>query len=338
MHLSRPKFADWCSHLSDAIDAGLDLSTILKPGNKFVGGYKKFNKKIHANIEKGMPLYRSIPLNKRSYPQHYQGIIKAGEDSGEISSALRNLAEYIQFQHQIASEIKETIINLLFKITALVLFLGGSLVLIDFVGKGRADLLGVGLSGIDGAVFMIVTWLKLLLIIGVSYWVFNQIKSNIIFEFIFLKLPVIGSCLMSYLMYRLTMTMHFVLAAGINVNEMLDLSYKSASNKYFVLGLRKIKKKLSQGQGLHQSMSGHRLLPERFLSTLRYAEMSGHLPKSLGRLSGQYKTDVQKRLGKIIGHVKFLTKAAIFTICIATIGMIVNSLAIQPLIKVFSKF
>ncbi|MBI2522364.1 MAG: type II secretion system F family protein [Bdellovibrio sp.] len=337
--ISKNTFADWCEGLSDYLDAGMDLNTYLEDFNGKGMRLKKYNQKIKKEIAKGPSLSEALVLPRgEGKGSFYPIVFHASEVAGRLPQAMRVLADFIRFEDRYQSKIKSMIVGLFVKISAVAIFLAGSMLLLAKIGRADIDFLGLGLHGMSGAMtFLKYTGLFQILLISIIM-ILYKFKNAPLLEMFMMKWPYLGGCMKSFLMYRVTFVMSEVFRAGMEIQEALTLTYQSSGSFNFKRYLPRVLARINAGDSLCNSFLKHRKLPEKFVQTLKHAERSGNIPQAMQRLCHQYRLECQNHLEKIQDATFMLTKVFMFLFCIILIGSIIKGVALEPLTQVLSRF
>ncbi len=336
--ISESKFANWCIELSDSIDAGIGIMSHLDNIDGSSGKEVKYDRKIKENLEQGKSFSESIIYPSKRNKIFYSSLIKTGEVSGNLSHALKDLGEYIEFREDIQSRVKSLIIMTFIKLIALAVFLAGATYLLELVGKPNIDLVGLGFKGKSGAIDMLEYSGLLITGLGILTWLAFYLSRFSFFEKIYSMIPVLGKALKNFALYRITYTMKLSMNSEMGINESMKLVFDSSGSKAFQKHHRKVMMKIQQGYGLFESTYKIKWIPDNLKKAIKYGEQTGRLPDMAARLADQYKRKANETLESLIGLVKMLMKFVILGICFFAVGSIIYSVAVKPMIEVFKNF
>lgn len=336
--ISKKSFADWCEGLSDYLDAGMGLNTYLSDCDGQVKRLKKYNQKIKQKIDKGSSLSEAIVLPQgEGKASFYSTVFHASEVAGRLPEAMRVLAEFIRFQDGYHHKIQSMIIGLFAKISALAIFLAGSMLMLAKIGRADIDFLGLGLYGMPGAVTLLKYSGLMQLFVFTFILILYRFKNAAMLEMVLMRWPYLGRCMKSFLMYRVTFIMSEVFLAGMEIKKALTLTYESSGSTTFKKNLSRVLGRIKAGDDLYTSFLQHRKLPPKFVQTLRQAERSGNIAQAMQRLCNQYRLECQNNLEKIQALTFMLTKVFMFLFCVILIGSIIKGVALEPLLQVLSR-
>jgi len=114
-----------------------------------------------------------------------------------------------------------------------------------------------------------------------------------------LKIPVVGKCLRTISLARLTWTMHLTLNVAMDFRRLLPIVLQSTGNDYYISQTDKIVQQISAGSEIHEAFRSSGVFPEDFVHEVEVAEQSGRLVESMGRLSRQYEEQAQTALSTL---------------------------------------
>ncbi|HAZ11360.1 MAG: hypothetical protein A2X86_20225 [Bdellovibrionales bacterium GWA2_49_15] len=336
--ISKKTFADWCEGLSDYLDAGMGLTSYLSDCDGQGRRLKKYNQKIKQKIEKGSTLSEALVLPQgEGKGSFFPAVFHASEVAGRLPQAMRVLAEFIRFQHGYHHKIQSMIIGLFAKISALAIFLAGSMLMLAKIGRADIDFLGLGLHGMPGAMTLLKYSGLFQLLAFLFILILYRFKNSPMLEVIMMRWPFLGRCMKSFLMYRVTFVMAEVFLAGMEIKKALTLTYDSSGSFNFKKNLSKVLGRIKAGDDLYTAFLQHRKLPPKFVQALKHAERAGNIAQAMQRLCNQYRLECQNNLEKIQSITFMLTKIFMFLFCIFLIGSIIKGVALEPLMHVMSR-
>ena len=108
--VDRKDLLAFLEYVAGSFDVGIPILETLDDVSKRL--QSKRLKKIVAEIrfavaEEGKSLSAALAEHPKAFPELYVGTIRAGEASGELGFALRQLVEYMDWQENISSQLKQ---------------------------------------------------------------------------------------------------------------------------------------------------------------------------------------------------------------------------------------
>ncbi|TNF31372.1 MAG: hypothetical protein EP319_02305 [Deltaproteobacteria bacterium] len=336
--ISETKFASWCIELSDSIDAGIGIMSHLDNIEGSSNKEAKYDRKVKRNLEEGKPFSEAIIYPSKRNQVFYSSLIKTGEMSGNLSHALKDLGEYIEFREEVQSKITGLIVITFVKLIALACFLAGATYLLELVGKPDIDLIGLGFKGKSGALKMLeYSAFGIVSLALVTYLAFYLSRFSF-FEKLYSMVPFLGKALKNFALYRITYTMKLSMNSDMGIEDSMKLIFESSGSKAFQKHHKKVVMKIQQGHGLFESTYKIKWIPDNLKKAIKYGEQTGKLPDMAERLADQFKRKANETLESLIGLVKTLMKFLILGICFSAVGSIIWSVAVKPMIEVFKNF
>src|SRR5262249_42729972 len=111
-----------------------------------------------------------------------------------------------------------------------------------------------------------------------------------------LAIPVLGPCLRSIVMSRLTLAMQLTLDTGLPIAKGMRLSLQATGNAYFASRADGIVQSLKDGHPLHEALEASGLFTSDFLDMVVSSEASGTVPEMMRRLAEQYQEEAATRM------------------------------------------
>jgi type IV pilus assembly protein PilC len=336
--ISETKFANWCIELSDSIEAGIGIMSHLDNIEGSNNKEARYDRKVKRNLEEGKSFSEAIIYPSKRNKIFYSSLIKTGEVSGNLSHALKDLGEYIEFREDVQRKVRSLIVITFIKLIALACFLAGSTYLLELVGKPDIDLIGLGFKGKAGALRMLeFSALGIIFLALVTYLAFYFSRFSF-FEKIYSLIPFLGKALKNFALYRITYTMKLSMNSDMGIEESMKLIFDSSGSNAFQKHHKKVMMKIGQGQTLFESTYKIKWIPDNLKKAIKYGEQTGKLPDMAERLSDQFKRKANDTLESLIGIVKMMMKFLILIICFSAVGSIIWSVAVKPMIEVFKNF
>ena len=249
----------------------------------------------------------------RDYPGVFNNIfcslIRAGEQSGEMSQVFFNIGENLKWQDEQAAQTKKLLMYPLFVgtvVLGVVFFLMIYLVpeLLKFVSTMGQELPG---------------HTKVLILVSnvfVKYWYIILLLPVLLFLFIFigvrvspgiryqldalkLKIPVIGPIMKKIILTRLTSFFAMMYASGITIIECIRTGEQIVGNKVIEEAMHQVGQLIADGATLSNSFARAGLFPPLVLRMIRVGENTGALEESLHNISYFYSRDIKESIDKL---------------------------------------
>lgn len=296
-------------------------------------------KELRRQIMQGATFADTIAKYPNQFGQIYIGLVKAGEDSGELEKTLERLLELLTKEQNIRSKVIGTLMYPMFVIVLAVLIVLVMLMFVFPVFKEMFDGMGKELPWItatlmSAGIFLKTYWFFVPLILGsfVGFFVFImrwQPSKRKIDEWV-LKVPLLSD-LMQYSNYaNFVAVMQVAYDAGVPIIECLYLANMTLTNHTLKTKIEAATLKVQQGQHLSIALRSTKVMPKMILFMIATGEQSGRL----GDMLLQATSFIDKKLDGIIDT---MTKM-IEPIMLIVIGSIVLVLALALYLPLFQSY
>ena len=147
--------------------------------------------------------------------------------------------------------------------------------------------------------------------------------------------PVVGAIMRKYILARLLRIIGSCVKYGIPLPAALDAAEEVVDNEVYKEAMKRINKKITKGESLANALSKEDKLyfPGIITRSIRGAEKTGTIDKTLHRLSVQYEHEVDRDLKKA---TELLEPAMIVILGVIVLGIAVSVIA--PIYQLTSSF
>jgi len=294
---------------------------------------------LRRQIMNGGTFAGTVAKYPDQFGQVYIGLVKAGEDSGELEKTLERLLELLNKQAAIRSKVTGTLMYPVFVILLAGFIIIVMLVFVFPVFKDMFDSMGMQLPMItrvlmSAGLFMKKNWIGIPLVITaicmfISF-LFKWKPSRWKIDAFALKIPVITDLLQYSNFANFISVMQVAYDAGVPILECLTLSNLTLTNHTLESRVVEATAKVRQGQHLSAALRSTRTMPKMILFMIATGEQSGRL----GDMLGQAVSYIDKQLD---GIIDVMTKM-IEPIMLVVIGTIVLVLAAALYLPLFASY
>ena len=103
-----------------------------------------------------------------------------------------------------------------------------------------------------------------------------------------MRIPVLGKCLESLALARLTWSLAIALDSGMDARRAAILAMRSAQNPYYESAFPQVSNSIRANRQFHESFVDAGVFPSDFLQQVEVAEMAGATTEALLRLAKEY--------------------------------------------------
>ncbi len=296
-------------------------------------------KELRRQIMAGATFADTIAKYPDQFGQIYIGLVKAGEDSGELEKTLQRLLELLGKEAAIRGKVIGTLMYPMFVIVLAVIIVLVMLMFVFPVFKEMFDGMGKDLPWITATlmsvgIFLKTYWFFVPIILGSIAGFFTfimrwQPSKRKIDEFV-LKVPLLCDLIQYSNFANFVAVMQVAYDAGVPIIECLYLANVTLTNYTLKTKIETATLKVQQGQHLSIALRSTRVMPKMILFMIATGEQSGRL----GDMLLQATNFIDKKLDGIIDT---MTKM-IEPIMLIVIGSIVLTLALALYLPLFSSY
>ncbi len=296
-------------------------------------------KELRRQIMAGATFADTVAKYPEQFGQVYIGLVKAGEDSGELEKTLQRLLELQQKEANIRGKVIGTLMYPMFVILLAIIIVLVMLMFVFPVFKEMFDGMGKELPWItatlmSAGVFLKTYWFFAPIIVGsivgtctfIMKWQPSKRKVD---EYV-LKVPLLSSLIEYSNFANFIAVMQVAYDAGVPIIECLYLANMTLTNHTLKTKVETATLKVQQGQHLSIALRSTRVMPKMILFMIATGEQSGNL----GEMLLQATSYIDKMLDGIIDT---MTKM-IEPIMLIVIGSIVLTLALALYLPLFNSY
>ncbi|MDR1327571.1 MAG: type II secretion system F family protein [Heliobacteriaceae bacterium] len=296
-------------------------------------------KELRRQIMAGSTFADTIAKYPEQFGQIYIGLVKAGEDSGELEKTLSRLLDLQTKEANIRGKVIGTLMYPAFVILLAIVIVLVMLMFVFPVFKDMFDNMGKDLPWItqtlmDIGVFLRENWYLVPLIlgsiIGTIVFLFKWQPSKRKIDAIALKIPLISDLVQFANFSNFISVLQVSYDAGVPIIECLYLSNLTLTNYTLKLKVDDATAKVQQGQHLSVALRSTRVMPKMILFMIATGEQSGRL----GDMLMQAVNFIDKKLDNIIDTMTKLIEP----IMLIVIGGIVLTLALALYLPLFQSY
>ena len=296
-------------------------------------------KELRRQIMQGATFADTVAKYPDQFGQIYIGLVKAGEDSGELEKTLQRLMELLTKEANIRSKVIGTLMYPMFVIVLAVLIVLVMLMFVFPVFKEMFDGMGKEMPWItqtlmDAGIFLKTYWflvpLMLASVAGLIVFLTRWEPSKKKLDEFSLKIPLITDLVQFSNFANFIAVLQVAYDAGVPIIECLYLSNLTLTNYTLRTKVESATLKVQQGQHLSIALRSTRVMPKMILFMIATGEQSGRL----GDMLLQATAFIDKKLDAIIDT---MTKM-IEPIMLIVIGSIVLTLALALYLPLFQSY
>lgn len=309
--VSRTELITFCFHLSQLLKAGVNIIEALTDLRDTVDnpGFRQVIASVLEDIEGGLKLSDAMANHGYVFDGVFVALVKAGEQSGQLTEVLDELADNLKWQDEMTAQAKKAMVYpaIVFTVIVAVIF-----VLMIFLVPQLAATFKTMVPKLPRETEVLVwlsnifvRWWYLLIGVPAAAAVTLAIVARTnerVQQWIGalgLRLPVLGPLRQKIILARFSTYFALLYRSGISVLDCIQICEKIVGNRVMELGLQKVGRSISEGQGISQAFIATKLFPPLVVRMLRVGESTGGLDVALLNVSYFYNREVREGISKM---------------------------------------
>ena len=310
-NVTRTELITFCFHLSQLLKAGVNIIEALTDLRDTVenAGFRQVIASLLEDIEGGLKLSEAMANHTYCFDNVFVALVRAGEQSGQMTEVLDELTENLKWQDEIASQAKRAMVYP--AIVTVVIFLVIMVLMTVLVPQLAATFktlvpkLPRETEVLIAISNFFVRWWYLILGLPVAAITFGFVfgrtneKARRSIDVMALRMPVLGEIRQKIILARFSTYFAMLYKAGISVLDCIQICEKIVGNRVMEEGLQRVGRSISEGQGISQAFLATKLFPPLVLRMLRVGESTGALDSALLNVSYFYNREVRDGIARM---------------------------------------
>lgn len=334
--------------LATLINAGLPLVQSLRSVSAQTPSkpFKVVINQIVNDVEGGTAFSVALSRHPAVFNQVFINLIAAGEASGTLDAALERLASQQEKDAEVLSKVRGAMIYPVIVLLVMVAVVGFMIVKV----LPQVEVLYEGLPGANLPIltrvllaisrFTIRFWWVILLVLGFSTFFTTRWARTLggkrVIDRLKMRVWPIGPLFMKLYMARFARTGTTLVASGVPLIQMLEITGKAISNVHIEESLQRATEKVKGGKALSDSLKGDPNFLELVPDMLKIGEQSGAIEDMLAKTADYFEKEVDnqiKAISTIIEPVLMIILGAFAFLIVAAVLLPIYGLAGQTIIK-----
>jgi type IV pilus assembly protein PilC len=338
--VDRKELLAFLEYLAGSFTAGLPLLSILDDVQRRLRSTKL--KAIIAEIrvavaDEGKSLSEAMADHPKAFPQIYVATIQAGETTGQLAFSLQQLVDYLDWQENITTSMRQATMYPIVVLVAVGLLVTG---LVGFVFPRILPILR--LRNVDlplptkiimfvsdflrhNSITLIVIFIVLAVVIAMMR---RTERGRLIIDSALLKVPVFGQFILEVNMARVVTYLGLFYRTGVDLLQSLLLVEKMATNKVVGNIVRDAREQITQGSTIANAFGRSPLVPVVVMRSLALGESTGRLDESLERAKNYYGREIPAAVRRVITLIQ--------PVLIVTLGGVVLLVALAIMLPILN--
>ncbi len=328
------KITGFTRQLYILIKAGIPLlKTIQIISNQLPPGeFKRHIELVVEDIKEGKSFSESLSKSGRFFSLFYVNMIKAAEESGNLTGVLKELSQHLIKQRSITKQVQTALIYPIFVLIVAVFILAVLLMFVvpvftrifaDLGGSmPPATLFLIGLSkfAVHWGWFFLILFITLC--IAISFIYRKSLEGRKIINGVIWHLPLFGEIIKTTQIARFCRTLGILLSSGVTLIKGLDILIETTSTVLLRVALEDIRYRLEQGETLSTAMEETGVFPLTLVKMIQVGEESGKIVDLFLDAAEDYEEEVSFQISGLLS----LLEPMLIIIMGAIVGFIVVAL------------
>ena len=288
------------------LESGIDIVTSIdlfrvQAGNK---AFKTTLEEIIASLRGGSSFSEALSKFPKVFPIMYCRTIAAGEQSGNLDTVLRRMAEYMERTAIATKKVKSAmtypivvLVVAIVVVAALVFFVMPTFTsLYTSMGAKLPAITTMLLNFANGAakygVYVLIGLVAL--VVGIGMYIKTPL-GRVNWDRLMLRLPVIGPIVQLNELSRCCRTISMLIKVGLPLPDIITMCIQSAGNKIMSQALTGVKQDMLAGEGLAQPMAKRAIFLPLMVQMVSVGEKTGNLGNTLTTVADSYETDADDK-------------------------------------------
>lgn len=291
---------------------------------------------VADDLQGGSTISNALSKHPKVFSPFYIGMIRAGEESGQLDKTFLYLADYLDRTYEIGMKTRNALIYPAFVISTFIVVM--ILMLTMVIPRLSSILLESGqdipiytkvvisLSEllIDYGIFGLI----LLVIGGLFFWRFLKTnKGKLSISELQLSVPYVGDLYRKLYLSRISDNLSTMLTSGIQMVRAVEITSTIVGNPLYEELLKDVVEKVKGGTQLSEAFGAHKEFPGILVQMIKVGEETGELGNILETLAKFYRREVSSAVDTLVGLIE--------PIMIVLLGLGVGFLLASVLIPIY---
>ncbi|MBU2522510.1 MAG: type II secretion system F family protein [Proteobacteria bacterium] len=318
--------------IDDLIFFTRQLYTVIKAGIPLLPGIKALeqqteNKKLKKvlgivakDVDRGKSFSESLSLHPDVFSELYINMIEAGEIGGSLEEILERLILMLEFTRKTNSNLKAAVRYPIMVVCSLFAAFG---VVITFVIPKFAVIFEASTVElpIPTKIMMFINflvqnyWYYGLLIAGsliAAFYLYTSRESGRLqWDFLKLKLPVLGDVFLKVYMSRFSSMLETLSRGGTSIVSALDVVSRTIGNEYIAQKIKAIAEQVKTGKGITNSLRESKIFPPLVLHMVLTGEETGALDDMLAEITSYYEREIDYTVSRMSSYIEPILTAGL---------------------------
>ena len=306
--ISRKDLAVFSRQLAVMLDSRVpviqSLNGLALQANK--ENFKKVILEISRFVEEGVPLSEALGHFPQIFDNFFVNLVKSGEISGNISEAFYYIADHLEREQEIVSQLQQAMVYPIFTLSVLFVVLNIIIIFLlpkieELIRESSANpppftQIMLGFYHFLGNFWWMMMLAFLIGVVAVVFY-FKTKNGKKVYDRLSLKIPFLGDILRKIFLSRFCGNVSTLMTAGISINRALKITSDTVNNSVYKEIINEIERKVSEGEKISLLlMKGSDYFPPFVVQMIKVGEETGKLDKTLMEVVNFYQKEVKRAI------------------------------------------
>lgn len=308
--IRRKEVIAFTSHLATVISVGIPILQGLEDIARQTKNpkFRSIVEDIREKVRSGSSLSSALSRHPNVFSEIYINMVIAGEASGNLDNILKELTSFLEWQEELASNIKRAsvypamvltavgiLMTLLFafafpRITKILL---GMKVPLPFITRAL-----IAISSLFKDYWFFMFFLVALILFGIKF-INKTEKGKLWIDWLKLRLPIFGDLIRKIAISRFAHQFSVLWQAGIDVPKSLTLVERVVGNKVIANAISRAREEVLEGKSLSEAFSESKEFPTLIVRMISLGEASGEMDTAMEKVSSYYDQEIPATIKKM---------------------------------------
>ncbi|NQV92924.1 type II secretion system F family protein [Candidatus Kaiserbacteria bacterium] len=292
---------------------------------------------VSDDLQAGSTISNALSKHPKVFTPFYIGMIRAGEESGQLDKTFLFLADYLDRTYEVGMKARNALIYPAFVITT---FLAVMILMLTMVIPRLSSILlesgqeiplytkvVISMSSllVNYGVFVLI----LIVVGGFFFWRFLKTNTGkLSLAELQLSVPFVGDLYRKLYLSRLADNLSTMLTSGIQMVRAVEITASVVGNPLYEELLNDVVEKVKGGTQLSEALQAHKEFPGILVQMIKVGEETGELGSILETLAKFYRREVNSAVDTLVGLIE--------PIMIVLLGLGVGFLLASVLIPIYN--
>ena len=311
MKINRRELITFCFHLEQLSRAGVPIIESLTDLRDSLENprFREVLAGLIESVEGGKTLSQAMSEHPQVFDGVFISLVKAGEESGNLTEVLHNLCETLKWQDELAAQTKKLVMYPAFMGTVVILvtlFMMLYLVpkMVGFIKNMGQELplhtqILIATSNFFVNYWYIAIGLPIIAASAIAVAVKTNPRARYRFDAAKLSFPWLGEILTKIILSRFAGVFAMMYASGISILDSIRTTQGIVGNVVIQEGLQRVEEMIGEGQNVTVAFQNAGLFPPLVIRMLKVGENTGSLDTALTNVSYFYNRDVRESISRV---------------------------------------